>query len=301
MAEQNSHQDPRTVAERIRAQLENLTRAERQLANVMLENYPVSGLGSITVVAKSAGVSTATVARLAKTLGYPGVREVRIAIRAEMREKIVKPVATPTPGTADGAPNHPLNRFAGAVVDNLSQTLNAINLENFDKIARLIADDTKHLHIVGGRVTGAMANYFFTHMQILRDGMTMIAANSNTWPHFILNMKKGDVLVAFDIRRYEHDIQRMAQMAAEKDVTVILITDQWGSPEKEFATYTLNSAIEVRSPPGAPASWDSSVSILFLIEALIDVVRAQNCAKSTARIQELEELFNRTKLFRKFV
>ena len=37
-----------TVAERIHGKSDTLTRAERQLANAMLENYPVSGLGSIT-------------------------------------------------------------------------------------------------------------------------------------------------------------------------------------------------------------------------------------------------------------
>lgn len=296
-----AEEDPRPVAERIRAQLENLTRAERQLANTMLENYPVSGLGSITVVAKSAGVSTATVARLAKTLGYAGVREVRIAIRAEMREKMAKPVADPVPGTTQASADHPLNRFASAVTQNLSQTLNSINRENFDKIAHLIADTERHIHIVGGRVTCPLANCFFTHLQILRNDMTMIAANSNTWPHFVLNMKKGDVFVAFNIRRYEHDIQRMAEMAAEKGVIVILITDQWGAPEKEYASYVLNGAIEVSAPANSPASWDSMASILFLIEALVDAVRRENCTKSAERIEELEGLFNRTKLFRKFV
>ena len=58
-----------TVAERIRHQFEGLTRAERQLANAMLENYPVSALGSITAVAEASDVSTPTVARMARKLG----------------------------------------------------------------------------------------------------------------------------------------------------------------------------------------------------------------------------------------
>ena len=49
-----------TVAERIRSKFETLTRAERQIANTMMENYPVSGLGSITAIADSSNASTAT-------------------------------------------------------------------------------------------------------------------------------------------------------------------------------------------------------------------------------------------------
>jgi DNA-binding MurR/RpiR family transcriptional regulator len=44
----------KTVAERLRGGFQELTRAERQLANALLDNYPILGLGSITAVAESA-------------------------------------------------------------------------------------------------------------------------------------------------------------------------------------------------------------------------------------------------------
>jgi hypothetical protein len=47
-----------TIADSIGKAFATLTRAERQLANTIVENYPVSGLGSITQVAKKAGVSS---------------------------------------------------------------------------------------------------------------------------------------------------------------------------------------------------------------------------------------------------
>jgi len=66
-----------TVAERIRTSFGELTRAERQLANVIIENYPVSGLGSITAIAQTSGVSTATVARMTR-LKRTGSSETRL-------------------------------------------------------------------------------------------------------------------------------------------------------------------------------------------------------------------------------
>ena len=61
-----------TISERLQAKFDALTRAERQLADAIMENYPVSGLGSITSVAQKAGVSTPTVARLVQKLGFKG-------------------------------------------------------------------------------------------------------------------------------------------------------------------------------------------------------------------------------------
>ena len=45
---------PENIAERLQAKVDSLTRAERQLADTMMENYPVSGLGSITTLAEKA-------------------------------------------------------------------------------------------------------------------------------------------------------------------------------------------------------------------------------------------------------
>ena len=58
----------KTVSDVINARFDTLTRAEKQLAKSLLDNYPVSGLGSITTVAENARVSTPTVARMVQKL-----------------------------------------------------------------------------------------------------------------------------------------------------------------------------------------------------------------------------------------
>lgn len=63
-----------TIAEKLQTKFDSLTRAERQLANSLLDNYPVSGLASITTVAQNAEVSTPTVARMVQKLGFKGTR-----------------------------------------------------------------------------------------------------------------------------------------------------------------------------------------------------------------------------------
>jgi DNA-binding MurR/RpiR family transcriptional regulator len=52
MAVSNTSSADNTIAESIGLAFDSLTRAERQMANTIVENYPVSGLGSITQVAE---------------------------------------------------------------------------------------------------------------------------------------------------------------------------------------------------------------------------------------------------------
>lgn len=283
-----------TVAERIRDRFEALTRAERQLANAMLQNYPVSGLGSITAVAETSGVSTPTVARMAKKLGFSGFPAMQATLRAELEATISNPIAKHDRWAGNAPDTHILNRFADAVSDNMRRTLQQLNPEEFNAVAELLADRSRAIGVVGGRITRALADYFFTHMQVIRTGVTLVAPNANTWPHYLLNMAPGDVLVAFDIRRYENDILRLAEMARERDITLVLFTDQWGSPAAKFATHTFHCRIEV------PSAWDSSVVTLFIVEALIAAVQTTMWADTRDRMTQLEELFDRMKMFRKF-
>lgn len=271
-----------------------MTRAERQFANVLVGNYPVSGLGSITAIAEASGVSTATVARTVRKLGFGGFPELQAALRAELEATISSPVSKHNRWAQKAPDTHILNRFADAVLENLRGTLQQLNPETFSTVVGLLSEQRRAIHVVGGRITRSLADYFFTHMQVIRNGVTLVASNSNTWPHYVLNMQAHDVLVAFDIRRYERDILRLAEMATAKGVTLVLFTDQWGSPAAKLATHSFHSRIE------APSAWDSSVVTMFIVEALIASVENATWKVAKTRMNALEALFDQTRLFRKF-
>jgi len=284
-----------TVAQRIQDGFEALTRAERQLANIILENYPVSGLGSITTLALNGDVSTPTVARMARKLGFGGFPEMQAQLRAELEATISDPITKHNKWAAAAPDTHILNRFADNVIDNLRNTLKHLSAEEFDRIVDLLSDTNHTVAVVGGRLSHSLASYFFTHMQMMRDGVTLIERNSSSWPHYLLSLKEGDILVAFDMRRYEQDMLRFAEMAKKRGVRIILFTDQWGSPAGKFASHQVHSRIEV------PSTWDSSVVTMFILEAIISAVQNQSWETSKARMEDLENLFGKTRLFRKFI
>ncbi|MGE4610909.1 MAG: MurR/RpiR family transcriptional regulator [Paracoccaceae bacterium] len=284
-----------TIAEKLQSKFDSLTRAERQLTNSLLDNYPVSGLASITTVAQNADVSTPTVARMVQKLGFKGYSEFQRALRGELEARISNPIAKHDNWAATAPETHVLNRFTEAVIENMRQTLGQIDPEKFDDACTMLADPERSVSIVGGRITRALADYMFTHLQVAREGVGLIPPNSNTWPHYVLDMKAGDVLVVFDIRRYEHDILRLAQLAKERGAEIILFTDQWSSPVSKIATHRFNCRIEV------PSAWDSSTTTMLIVETVIASVQDLTWDGTSDRMEKLEELFDRTKLFRKFI
>lgn len=283
-----------TISERLHKCFSRLTRAERQLADSILENYPVSGLGTITIVAKNADVSTPTVARLVQKLGYKGFPDFQAVLREELQDKVSDPIAKRATW-ADAAPEgHILNRFTEAVIGNIRHSLSQIDIQIFDESCALLADMDRSIYVVGGRITRSLADYFFLHMQVARPDVTHIQSISNAWPHYLLDVKEGDVLVIFDVRRYENSTLKLAEMAAERGAKIILFTDQWCSPISKFADCSFNSRIVV------PSAWDSNVTVLLLLETVIAEVQERTWPVTKERMQGLEEMFDRTRFFRKF-
>lgn len=284
-----------TVAEALRSQFDSLTRAERQLADALLAHYPVAGLSSITALAEKAEVSTPTVARLVKKLGFSGYPEFQASLRRELEATVSSPIAKHEQW-AEGAPDtHILNLFAEASMTNLQRTLSRLDTDSFDAVATLLAETERGVYLAGGRITHSLAEYLFTHLQVIRGGLTLVTSQSGSWPHELLNMKAGDVLVVFDVRRYENALLRFAELASERGVVVVLFTDQWGSPAAKHARHVFSCRIE------APSAWDSSVVMLMILEALIAAIENLRWEATRERMNELESLFDRTRLLRKFL
>ena len=272
--------------------MEELTHAERQVASILLTDYPVAGMQSITALAAISDVSTPTVVRLAKKLGFDGFSKMQEALREEVAAQIKKPVSKHDSWVSDPSNKHIAHQFADAVTANLRHTLDRLDQEAFDKVAEILGDTSRKIFLAGGRITHSNADYFFNHLQIIRPKVTLLSASSNVWPQYILDMDENSVLIIFDIRRYEKDLQKLAKLVNERGCTIVLFTDQWGSPIGKHTEYAFKSLVEV------PSSLDSTIAITFIVEALLAQIQNKSWDSSRDRIESLETMFGITKLFR---
>lgn len=284
----------KTVRELIRECADTLTQSEHKLCHALLANYPAAGLASITTFAQQAGVSTPTAARMVQKLGFKGFPQFHQALRKEVEARVSGPAQRRSNWATEAPDDHILNRFGTAVMQNLGQTFANLETASFDQAVQQLANTDQQLYVVGGRITRALADYAFTHFQAIRPRVTHMMSSSATWPHYVLDMVQGDTLLMFDVRRYETNLQRLADIAAERGVRVILITDQWGSPAARLASQTFHCWVEV------PSAWDSNISTMLLLEALIAATQEQSWPQTQDRYNRLDDLFDMTRLFRKF-
>ena len=281
-----------TLEDRLRAAMSGMTRAERQLTSYMLGSFPLSGLGSVAEIAQASGVSGPTVVRLVRKLGFSGYPEFRAQLHEEMGARLASPIAKHEKWANIPQRNHPLNRFAASVLDNLNQTLSQQDLRSFDTVATILADKTRPIHLIGGRLTRAVAEYFATALHVMRSDVSLLSSLPNTWPPALLDMSDRDVLVVFDIRRYEPSISQFAELAHAQGVEIVLLTDRWVSPGAAVADHILTSQIEV------PSAWDTIVPLVAQVEALLSAIQDRNWKETRERLDRMEGFYDDMLVFK---
>ena len=274
-----------TIVERVREGLDDFSAAERRVAHQLLADYPLAGLQSATDLARAVGVSPPSVLRLVGRLGFGSYLDFQRSLRGELAAQLSSPLAKQPAVRVRRAGAQPVPAdFAEALLHNLQETFANLPKGEFDGVVRLLADPRLRIHLIGGRFTDALALYLSVQLRILRPGVSHFQEQESNWHDQLLDMGKRDVLLVFDIRRYQTSLQRLAQAAAARQVQVVLLTDQWLSPIVRVATHVLSARVAV------PSVWDSSTALMALSESLLAEVSRQGWDKSRRRIKELEDM-----------
>ena len=272
------------IAERIRDNLAELTASERRAALILLANYPLQGLETVATFAENAGVSSPTILRFVGRLGFANYSEFQRGLKGEVEAQLQSPLAksddVPERSPESGAHQD----MARLIADNILETFRHLSDREIEAVIDLIADVRRPVHVLGGRFTDPLARYLTAHLRILRPGVNHMEGQPVNWRDQLIDMGRRDILIIADIRRYQTNLCELAEAAAKRHVTIVLLTDQWLSPVAQKAKLVLPARIAV------PSAWDSSAALMAIVEVLIAGVTRRRLEESRKRMADLEEL-----------
>jgi DNA-binding MurR/RpiR family transcriptional regulator len=269
------------VGELVRQRLDSLSPAERRLARVLLASYPIAGLESVARFAERAGVSPPTVTRFITKLGFRGYPEFQESLRHEVQARLSSPLER---YRDEPKQDSAVKTALDVAVRNLQTTLDLLSDRDVKEAIELLSDVRRRVMVLGGRVSGPLARYLAGQLHLLRPGIDLVDSERSAPAQQLIDMRKTDVLVIFDYRRYQTDTIESARVAAGRGCDVILFTDQWLSPASAFARQVLVTSVETVGP------FDSLVGAMAVVEALVAAVLARLGARAEARMQNLERL-----------
>jgi DNA-binding MurR/RpiR family transcriptional regulator len=276
-----------TLADRVTASMASLSEAERRAARALLARYPTTGMETVALFAERAKVSGPTILRFVAKLGFPGYAEFRRTLREEMEAQSEYPLTRPHVGGASPA----LAELSQSLVAVLEASIAMASTSDIARLTDLLIDERRQIFIFGGDFTEPAARHLEFHLRKTRTRVRLFSQSLPRRAGELAEIRRKDVVIIFDIRRYQADTVRTAEIAKQRGAIVALFTDQWMSDVAQVAEIVLRAKVDVPSP------WDSLIGIIALVEAMALSIDMRQWPIARVRYEKIEDV--RSKLLTK--
>jgi DNA-binding MurR/RpiR family transcriptional regulator len=261
-----------------------LTKSEARIVQILLTDYPVSGLGTATGLARRAGVSDPTVIRLVTKLGFKGFPDFQAKLLEDVEAGLRSPLMMMEAKRPTGARLSVAEDYLHSVARVVQQAANMTVPQAYERSAGLVLEAKGEVLVLGGRFSRHAAGMLASYLAQIRPRVVPLGPLSPETFDKLLDLGPRDVLIVFDYRRYQTDVIRFAEQAAERGVRLVLFTDPWRSPLADKAEVVIVSPVEAKSP------YDSVAAPVAQMEALVTHILAEKTQTMHARVQELEKI-----------
>ncbi|BDG59531.1 MurR/RpiR family transcriptional regulator [Caldinitratiruptor microaerophilus] len=269
-----------SLPERMQQAGPRLTPRQRQAAEWIARTFPQVAFLTAAQVAREAGVSEATVIRLAVALGYAGYPE----LQAAAREGLGRTLRTFSRQAADAqGPGGVLHRVLEQEAANIRGLRNHITEADFERAVNLLCE-AEAIHVVGARSSRFLAQYLGFILRAMLGPMVHILDGGvgDAAPH-VAGMGPGHVAVVFTFPRYTRTTVDIARAARRRGAAVVGITDSPLSPLVPHSTVAFTCPID------SGFTWDSYAAAFGLAGALLGAVSLGLRERVVRTLGRLEE------------
>jgi DNA-binding MurR/RpiR family transcriptional regulator len=259
--------------------------SNRAIADYVLRNQVrVTALG-IEELADACAVSTATISRFARDLGFKNYAAMRGAV-AETLQSVLQPVEklrrTIARRTAKVSPALESLGYAEAA---LTATSRALAGTQIDRIGAVLTK-ARTVYVLGFGLSSFLAGALAMHLQPFCRHVVEVAASGGTEvaASHLATVTARDVLVVVSLPRYTLDAASLTRFARDAGATIVSITDSPASPLAELGHHVLYAH---SAHPVLPSS---SSAALAVIEALVVALMTSNKANVAKAARHTEAI-----------
>ncbi|ELX08938.1 putative transcriptional regulator RpiR family [Janthinobacterium sp. HH01] len=257
--------------------------SNRSIANFVLRNPMRVTALKIDEMAEGCQVSTATISRFARDIGFANYGAMRSAV-AETLHSEMQPV---------DKLRHTIENRQGSVwpgdqsmeyaLANISATRNAQSQTEMEQVVKKLSG-ARTVYVLGFGLSSYLAGLLSLHLQPFCPHVVEVAGQGGTEvaAGHLANVGPKDLLVVISFPRYALDVVRLAKFARDHGACVISITDAPASPLVEVSEHVLyaNSGHAV-----LPSSATAAVAVIEALAVSLMVSNKDNVEKA-ARLTE---------------
>jgi DNA-binding MurR/RpiR family transcriptional regulator len=272
---------------RLQAALPVLSPSQRRVAEYLLQTYPEAALLTADKVAEGAGVSEATVIRLAMALGYEGYNDMQQDVRQDLGRtvhKLRRATERPTKGGSI------LTTVMEQEVANIRAMAEIVSPESVDRVVDFICE-ARHIYVSGARSSWFLAQYFG---HVLANMLGNVTTLQPALPQVIFDLTAigpEDLVIVCTFPRYTIVTMEIARFAKERGAKLLCFTDSTACPAAAIADVTFCAPID------SVHLMDSYTASMALMHAVVGGVNRKANERVLDTLGRLEETYAQFDIF----
>lgn len=259
--------------------------SQKIIAEALLRSPLQSSAMSIEEMADFTGISTATLSRFARVVGFRGYPDLRHALVGAV-QNVLRPVEKLRDTFERGPDASPLRNGLEATLANLRGTAEGLSPQLLAGMAQRLAA-ARSVYVMGFGLSAHLAGLltlglepFCRHLvNVVGEGGTENAAGR------LMGLGPEDVLIAISFPRYSRDIVHLTHYAADRGAWIIAITDSVASPLQTHASELL------LAQAAHPVLSSSNAAAVLVIEALVTALMVSN-KDNVAKAAQLTDIIS---------
>jgi DNA-binding MurR/RpiR family transcriptional regulator len=266
----------------IQGMLPSLKRAQRRIAEAVLDDPEQFVSHSISELAADYGVSAGSIVIFCKSLGLKGFPALKIAIARELSEPVL--LSGTTLHSQDGVPSI-LEEVFERHVESLRQTFKLNTTESFETAVKYLLK-AKRIVLFSIGLSYPIAYSLYGRLRFI--GLpAFIEFDTHLQLASAAEIKRGDVALAVSVAGSTRETVECLRLAKDRGATTICITNSIGSPLGEVADIPLYAAPSAVKYFQAPLA--SRVTQLVLADVLLVLIGQKRRRQVLAHIRGAEE------------
>lgn len=259
-----------------------LTNTQKQVADFMLEHPDVIAFKRLEELSMMIGVSTTSVIRFARSIGYKGYADMQQDIQQSIVGKASLPDRLIDAVKSTKQDQLLIDSFKRDI-DNIASTLHLLSENDLAKaVSNIIA--AQNIYVLGTRGNFSVAHYLGYRLSQIKRGVHLVSGLSMDYPEEIASIRRGDVCIAFLTPRYSRMTANLVAWMKKRGVMIILFTKEGGNEINLYGDIILPCRTD-------GISYKSSLIALFAVcNYILAAVVPQNHDESMEVLAQTEEL-----------
>lgn len=266
-------------------EMARMTPSQRQAADYILKNSSEASFLTLERLAIAAGTSTATIIRLALSLGYSGFSDFQKDLQEYLRDRVA-PYARLDFNAQGLAQNSALIQCSETQQQNIRETVNFLSEKSVQTCLDLFRQASK-VYVIGMRTSYPIAYYLYHGLSRILGNCELMTLNTGDFFEKMMALDSSSVFVAISFPRYARHTVEVAKACKDQGAKVIAITDGYTAPLAAFADLVLPCVVH------SLAFHNSIVAPIFLVDYLITSLALDETKKTKDHLESAEPLFKK--------